>query len=47
MILKNKVIIVTGGNGHIGQAITKEIIALGGKTILISRSVNKTNQFMS
>ena len=46
MILKNKVIIVTGGNGHIGQAITKEIIALGGKTILISRSVNKTNQFI-
>ena len=27
MILKNKVIIVTGGSGYIGQAITKEVIA--------------------
>ena len=46
MILKNKVIIVTGGAGHIGQAITKEIIALGGRTILISRNIKKTNQFV-
>ena len=47
MKLRDKIILVTGGSGHIGQAIVKEIIAEGGNIILISRNIKKTEKFIS
>ena len=47
MKLRDKIILVTGGSGHIGQAIVKEIIVEGGNIILISRNIKKTEKFIS
>ena len=47
MKLKDKVILVTGGSGHIGRIIVKDIISEGGNVILISRNINKTKKFIS
>lgn len=47
MNLKEKIFVITGGSGYIGQAIVKEIILSGGKAIIISRNVRKANNFIN
>lgn len=42
--LKNKVIIISGGYGHLGSAISKDLISLNSKVFCFGRDVKKFNK---
>ena len=39
--LKNKVVLITGGYGHLGSAITEDLVSLNAKVYCFGRNYNK------
>ena len=46
MILNNKVIVVTGGSGHLGKAFIKKILDHGGIAILTDINTSLAQDFI-
>lgn len=45
--LHNKVIVITGGSGHLGSALSEAFVQYGGKVYLASRNTDKNKEYAS
>ena len=45
--LNNKVILISGGAGHLGSAMTEGFLEFGAKVYIASRNINKSKKFVS